>query len=112
MVITDPPWNVPIEGHVGNSGATKHPEFIEASEEMSNAEFSEFLLKTIRQMTLATKNGGLAYICIDWRGIGKVLKVGNDLNLELLNIIVWNKSNAGMGSLYRSKHELICYLKS
>ncbi|MEP4475393.1 MAG: DNA methyltransferase, partial [Lentilitoribacter sp.] len=111
MIITDPPWNVAIEGHVGNSGAIKHREFVEASGEMSDGEFSEFLLKVLEQMANATKCGGLIYICIDWRGLGKVLKAGNDLNLELLNFIVWNKKNAGMGSLYRSKHELICLFK-
>lgn len=111
MVITDPPWNVPIEGHVGNSGAIKHPEFIQASGEMTDPEFSEFLHSVLEQLANTTKSGGLIYIFIDWRGVGKVLNAGNDLGLELLNMIVWNKSNAGMGSLYRSKHELICLFK-
>lgn len=111
MVITDPPWNAPIEGHVGNSGATKHREFIEASGEMTDSEFYEFLHKVMEKMSIATKLGGLIYICIDWRGLGKVLNAGDELDIELLNIIVWNKKNAGMGSLYRSKHELICLFK-
>lgn len=111
MVITDPPWNVQINGHVGNSGQTQHREFVEASGEMSDAEFSSFLQTVIGRIAEAADDGALVYLFIDWRSIDKVLVAGQVLGLSLLNIIVWNKKNAGMGSLYRSQHELICLFK-
>lgn len=111
MIITDPPWNVPIDGHVGNSGKVQHSEFVEASGEMSTREFADFLISILSQMEAAARDGALLYCFIDWRNVELVLQLGRKLGLGLINICVWNKSNAGMGSLYRSKHELVCVFK-
>jgi DNA modification methylase len=110
-VITDPPWNVPIDGHVGNSGKVQHSEFVEASGEMTHQEFADFLTSVLSQMEAAARDGALLYCFIDWRSVELVLQLGRKLGLGLINICVWNKSNAGMGSLYRSKHELVCVFK-
>lgn len=111
MVFTDPPYNVPIQGHVGGSGKIKHAEFAMASGEMSDSEFKKLLKQSLRQLSKATAVGGLIYVCMDWRHLEILLQVGRKLQLQLLNLIVWNKNNGGMGSLYRSKHELICLFK-
>lgn len=111
LVVTDPPWNVKVDGHVGNSGAIQHREFVEASGEMSDAEFATFLDIIIQRMADNVSKGALLFCYIDWRGVEKMLAAGRKAGLELLNIIVWNKDNAGMGSLYRSKHELVCLFK-
>ncbi len=112
MVFTDPPYNLPIEGHVGGLGAIKHREFAMASGEMTDHEFIEFLTQTIRHMADFTADGSLHFICMDWRHTAAMIAAGDKIYTELKNICVWNKTNAGMGSLYRSKHEFVFVFKN
>lgn len=111
MVFTDPPYNVRIEGNVSGLGGIKHGEFAMASGEMSDAEFANFLRSVLRQAIRCSADGAIHFVCINWRGLRLTLEVTDDLYTELKNICVWNKTNAGMGSLYRSKHEFILVLK-
>ena len=83
-----------------------------ASGEMSEAEFQEFLLKALGLMKEFTKDGSLHYICMDWRHIKEVMIAGTAVYDEFKNLCVWNKDNGGMGSLYRSKHELVFVFKN
>ena len=112
MVFTDPPYNVPIDGNVSGLGAVKHAEFAMAAGEMSDAEYTGFLRSVLRLAIRCSGQGAIHFICIDWRGLRLMLEVTDDLYTELKNVCVWNKTNAGMGSLYRSKHELILVLKA
>lgn len=107
MVFTDPPYNVPVKGHMGGLGAVQHREFVMASGEMTAEQFRVFLQSTMQRARQATRPGGIIFACMDWRSIAPLADVSEDVGLELLNICVWNKTNGGMGSLYRSKHELI-----
>lgn len=107
LVISDPPYNVKIQGHVGGRGKTKHSEFAFASGEMSDEAFAAFLRDSLAQMCAHLAPGGLLYIFMDWRHIEMLLSVGRDLDLALSNICVWNKTTPGQGSFYRSAHELI-----
>ena len=107
LVITDPPYNVRIQGHVGGRGKTKHEEFAFASGEMSDHEFTEFLSKSLSAMLLQVDDGTLLYVFMDWRHIETLLSVGRDLGLSLKNICIWNKTTPGQGSFYRSAHELV-----
>ena len=107
LVITDPPYNVRVQGHVGGRGKTKHSEFAFASGEMSDAEFQKFLQDSLEIMMQQTEPGCLFYVFMDWRHIEVLLSIGRKLGLALKNICVWNKTNAGQGSFYRSAHELI-----
>lgn len=109
LIITDPPYNVPISGHVCK---TKHDEFEMASGEMTNAEFEDFSKNFMQNLVLFSKNGSLHYIFIDWRGINTFLNSGSLFYSELKNICVWNKLIGGMGSMYRSQHEFICVFKN
>ena len=111
MVVSDPPFNVRINGHVGGSGKIKHAEFAMASGEMFGVEFEKFLTASLEQQMNATCEGGLLYIFMDWRSLDVLIRVGKELGLSFQNLLVWKKSNAGMGSLYRSQHELICLFK-
>lgn len=111
MVITDPPYNVPIDGHVCGLGSIKHKEFAMASGEMSKQEFTDFLKNTCSLLAAYSKNGSLHYIFMDWRHIYELLSAGGAHYTELKNICVWNKQNGGMGTLYRSKHEFIAVFK-
>lgn len=101
----DPPYNVPISGHAVAKG--RHREFAFASGEMSEAEFRSFLSQTLGAAVEVSRPGAVHFVCMDWRHMDDVSAVGRTLYGDLLNICVWNKSNAGMGSLYRSKHELV-----
>ncbi|HIF59499.1 MAG TPA: DNA methylase N-4 [Rhodospirillales bacterium] len=111
MVFTDPPYNVPIEGHVGNSGKIKHREFAMASGEMSKGEFTTFLQKAFANMADNSLDGSIHYICMDWRHMQEVMDAGNKIYDEFKNLIVWVKDNGGMGTFYRSRHEMIFAFK-
>ena len=112
MVFTDPPYNVPIDGNVRGLGRVRHKEFAMASGEMSEAEFSNFLETVLRHLCTHSRDGAIHYISMDWRHIRELLTVGRGAYSELKNICVWNKTNGGMGALYRSKHEFIAVFKA
>ncbi len=111
MVFTDPPYNVPIEGHVSGLGEVKHREFAMASGEMDQAQFTAFLTTAFRNLALHSVDGSIAFICMDWRHMQEMLEAGKNAYTELKNLIVWAKENGGMGTFYRSKHELIFAFK-
>ncbi len=107
MVFTDPPYNVPVKGHMGGLGTVQHREFVMASGEMTPEQFRVFLRSSMERARRATRPGGVIFACMDWRSIAPLVDMSEEAGLELLNLCVWNKTNGGMGSLYRSKHELI-----
>jgi DNA modification methylase len=111
LIFTDPPYNVPIDGHVCGLGSVHHREFAFASGEMTRAQFTSFLTTTLSNAASAAKNGAIAYVCMDWRHMRELLDAGENVFSELKNLCVWNKTNGGMGSFYRSKHELIFVFK-
>ena len=112
MVFTDPPYNVPIDGHVCGRGRARHGEFAMAAGEMSEAEFTAFLKTVLRQLALHSRDGALHFVCMDWRHLFELLTAGRRVYEELKNLCVWNKTNGGLGSLYRSKHELVAVFKA
>jgi DNA modification methylase len=107
----DPPYNVPVAGHVSGLGKVKHDEFAMASGEMSEGQFIGFSVDWFNAMLPHLVDGAVIAACMDWRHLFELLTAGRQATLSLLNMCVWNKSNGGMGSLYRSKHELICIFK-
>lgn len=111
MVFTDPPYNVRIDGHVCGSGAVQHREFAMASGEMSSAQFTGFLAAVFNQLAAFAVDGSIHFQCMDWRHMGEMLDAGAAYT-ELKNLCVWSKTNGGMGSLYRSQHELVFVFKS
>ena len=111
MVFTDPPYNVPIDGHASGLGAIHHRPFPMASGEMDKAEFTTFLGQALRNLAAFSAAGSLHYVCMDWRHLDELLTAGAGAYGELKNLCVWVKANAGMGSLYRSQHELVLVFK-
>ncbi len=107
LVFTDPPYNVAIDGHVCGSGSVKHAEFAMASGEMSEAAFTAFLSASLGTMARHCRDGAIAFVCMDWRHMSEMLAAGQQAFTELKNLCVWNKTNGGMGTFYRSKHELV-----
>jgi DNA modification methylase len=112
MVFTDPPYNVPIDGHVSGLGRVRHREFPMASGEMTEAAFQAFLKSVFQRLAASSTDGSIHFVCMDWRHLGEIRGAGREVYSELKNLAVWNKTNGGMGTFYRSKHELVFVWKN
>ena len=112
FVFTDPPYNVRIDGHVSGLGRIKHREFAMASGEMTENQFTHFLSKVFALLCQYSNDGSIHQICMDWRHMREMLVAGDANYGELKNVCIWNKSNAGMGTFYRSKHEMVFVWKN
>lgn len=110
-VFVDPPYNVPIRGHVSGLGRHRHGEFAMASGEMTESDFVSFLGHALQLHASHSLDGAIHFVCMDWRHLGELLVAGRSAYSELKNLCVWEKSNAGMGSMYRSQHELVAVFK-
>ena len=110
LVISDPPYNVPVAGHV--RVGDDHREFVMASGEMSAAEFETFLATAFTRFREASLDGAIQIIAMDWRHLSETLAAGTAVYDDFKNLCVWTKSNPGMGSLYRSQHELFLVFKA
>jgi DNA modification methylase len=111
LVFTDPPYNVPIDGHVCGLGRIRHREFAMGAGEMSREAFTAFLQVALSHAAASCRDGAIAFVCMDWRHMGELIAAGEAVFSELKNVCVWNKTNGGMGSFYRSKHELVFVFK-
>lgn len=111
LIFTDPPYNVPIDGHVCGLGRVRHREFAMGAGEMSETAFTAFLTETLGAAAKTCRDGAIAFVCMDWRHMGELLAAGKQVFSDLKNLCVWNKSNGGMGTFYRSKHELVFVFK-
>ncbi|QTH20144.1 ParB N-terminal domain-containing protein [Rhizorhabdus wittichii] len=111
MIFADAPFNVRIKGNVSGLGKAKHDEFVMGSGEMSDDEFRNFLRTVFENLVAFSTDGSIHFQCIDWRGVGIMLNAG-EVYTEVKNIICWVKAQGGMGSLYRSQHELVVVFKS
>ena len=112
MVFTDPPYNVPVDGHVCGLGKVKHREFAMASGEMTREQFTGFLEKVFGNLARHSVDGAIHFVCMDWRHISEVMAAADGVYAEFKNLCVWAKTNGGMGSLYRSQHELVFVFKT
>ena len=77
IVFTDPPYNVPIDGHVCGLGKIRHRDFAMASGEMSSEEFTAFLTSVFDRLAVHAIDGAIHFICIDWRHIAEMMAAGN-----------------------------------
>jgi len=111
MIFTDPPYNVPIDGHVSGLGQVRHREFAMASGEMTEAQFAQFLNTVFVNLAQFSVDGSIHFVCMDWRHMREILTAAEGSYSELKNLCVWTKTNGGMGALYRSQHELVFVFK-
>jgi ParB-like chromosome segregation protein Spo0J len=111
MAFVDPPYNLKISKIVGR-GRTKHREFPSASGEMAGSQFADFTRSWMQSAAQYSENGSIHFCCIDWRHLAEIVAAGGDTYTELKNIVVWVKTNAGQGALYRSQHEFIAVFKN
>jgi DNA modification methylase len=112
MIFTDPPYNVKIAGHAGGLGTVQHQNFKMACGEMNESEFADFLAQVFTLLAVHSKDGSLHFLFMDWRHVQEVLAAGTQVYTEFKNLCVWTKGCGGMGSLYRSAHELVFVFKS
>lgn len=112
MVIADPPYNVPIGGNAVPDKKPSHGQFAMAFGEMDSEEFTDFLGSIFKNLAAFSKNGSIHYIFMNWRSQYEILTAGRSHYKELKNLCVWNKSNAGLGTFYRNKHELVFVFKN
>ncbi len=112
MVFVDPPYNVPIDGHASGLGKIRYREFVMASGEKTNAEFATFIGSACTLLAGHSVAGAIHFVCMDWRHAEHLFAAGRLAYSERKNICVWTKHNAGMGSFYRSQHELIFVFKA
>jgi len=112
LAFVDPPYNVKIRGHVSGKGRVKHGEFAQASGEKTSAQFTKFLEQSLGLLAEHSIDGAIHFICWDWRHLDEMLAAGRRTYRELKNLAIWCKTNAGMGSFYRSQHELIFVWKN
>jgi DNA modification methylase len=112
VVFTDPPYNVKIDGHVSGLGGVRHREFPMAVGEMDAGEFTSFLEAAFQSCVGHSRSGAIIYACMDWRHIPELQACARLCGLEMVNLCVWVKPNGGMGSFYRSQHELVFVFKN
>src|ERR1700731_2814883 len=111
MIFTDPPYNVPIDGHASGLGVIRHRPFPMASGEMDETEYTAFLAQACRNLAAFSADGSIHFVCMDWRHLDELMAAGREAYGELKNLCIWIKDNCGMGSLYRSQHELVLVFK-
>lgn len=112
FIFTDIPYNLKIDGHVSGLGRVRHAEFAMASGEMNRDQFTTFLKSVFQHLCRHSHDGSIHQAFMDWRHMREMLDAGEAAYSELKNLCVWNKSNAGMGTFYRSKHELVFVWKN
>jgi len=111
VVFTDPPYNLVIDGNVSGHGSIRRREFAMASGELNDGEFAAFLTQALALLARHSSSNSVHFICMDWRHMGELLAAGKQAYQSLLNVCVWVKENGGLGSFYRSQHELIFVFK-
>lgn len=112
MVFTDPPYNVQIDRHATGLGSIRHRNFQMAAGEMSEGEFIDFLAQVLGLVVEHSALGSIHFVCMDWRHARELLTASRHTYSEFKNVCVWVKDNGGMGSLYRSQHELVFVFKN
>jgi DNA modification methylase len=110
MIFTDPPYNVKTND-IGNKGKVKHDDFVMAAGEMTRSRFTRFLEDIFVNLIKVSKDGSIHYVCMDWKHV-KEIAIAGEVYTKPMNLIVWKKDNAGMGTFYRSQHELIFIYKN
>jgi hypothetical protein len=111
LIFTDPSYSMPMDEHVTGLGRIRHRDFAMGVREVSAEVFTRVLQQTLGHAAARARNGAIAFVCMDWRHIRELLKAGQAVFSELKDLCVWNKANAGMGTFYRSKHELVFVFK-
>jgi DNA modification methylase len=112
MVFADPPYNIPIQGNTSGHGRIQYRDFAMAVGELDAVEFTSFLTRCCALMAKYSIDGSVHFLCMDWRHVAELLEAGRLAYSELKNFCVWDKGSGGLGSFYRSAHELVLVFKN
>jgi DNA modification methylase len=112
MVITDPPYGVSIQRHVCGLGKVQHREFVEGSINVTESSLGQMFSSMAKSLVNSSIDGSIHMIFMDWAHLQLLMNSCSPHYSELKNICVWAKTNAGMGSLWRSQHELVAVYKN
>jgi len=112
IVFADPPYNVPIDGHVSGNGRTHHREFVMGAGEMTPPEFTGFLRPIFRNCVRFSRDGSIHYVTMDWRHVRELLDAADGIYSAFKQLVVWDKGVGGQGAFYRSQHELVFVFKA
>ncbi|QNP45633.1 DNA modification methylase [Sphingomonas sediminicola] len=104
MVFTDPPYGCPVQGFVTTRA---HREFVQASGDLDPEQLERFFRTWCEVMAVSAEPGAVIELCIDWRSASLLMSVAQDVFGPMINMAVWVKDRAGMGSFLRSQHELV-----
>lgn len=110
-IIADAPYNTPIANNVSGKGKVRHGDFAMASGEMTADEYKEFLEKTFGHCAQHANEGAIVFSFIDWRQLSRMQAALETIFTDHLNTCVWAKTTPGLGSFYRSQHELVLVFK-
>lgn len=105
LAITDTPYGCVIDGFVSKKG--KHRNFVEGAGDMGPEELGNFFLGFSQNLAAGLQKGALVYVFIDWRSLSLLQRACEQVFGPLIQLCCWVKNRAGMGSLYRSQHELV-----
>lgn len=106
----DPPYNVPAKS-ISGRGKVKHKDFAMAYGELDRPGFIAFLSGYLTPMCAHLEDGAVVDQCIDWKHLPELFAATEAVGLKPINLCVWNKTNASMGSPYRSQHEMVLIAK-
>lgn len=110
IVIIDPPYNLAVNQLTG-PGTIRHKNFSMAAGEITEAEFTDSLAQVCNLLAKHSIDGSIHFLFVDWRHMGEILQAGKQVYSELINLCVWAKDKAGIGSFYRSQHKLVFVFK-
>ncbi|MDD3012278.1 MAG: site-specific DNA-methyltransferase [Candidatus Gastranaerophilales bacterium] len=110
IAFVDMPYNVKIQGNVTKQ--KHHKEFAYASGEMNNTQFTNFMKTAMTLLAAYSVDGSIHFHCMDWRHMQEILEAGLSAYSSIINLAIWDKITAGMGSYLRSQHELIYIFKN
>lgn len=108
QLIADCPYNLPTRAF---SSSGRFGNFQMAAGEMDRTEFIAFLGRFLAAAIPQLLDGALLYTFMDAKHIGELLAAAEGAGLDYKQLLVWVKGSAGLGSFYRSGHELIGVFK-
>lgn len=107
LIVCDPPYNT-VANRISGLGRVKHGAFVAGSGELSDGAFvMDFLRPTLRHIERFSEPGAIAFIFCDWRMDPLLREAAAGVFHEMKNFITWAKTNAGMGTFYRSQTEFL-----
>jgi DNA modification methylase len=82
-------------------------EFAMAADDMAPTDFVRFLGRALDAAASVSREGALHFVCTDWRHMAELMAAAEPIYGEAVAVVVWVKSSADQGFVYRNQHEFI-----